>query len=93
MAELSRFLGIVVSVFTRGEIGKHNTPHVHVFTSGNSASIAIDGGRVLAGRLRPSDLWLVRYWMKQHKADLHEAWSAATAGKKPRRILPLKGSR
>lgn len=93
MAELSRFLGIVVAIFTRGEIGHHNTPHVHVFVGDDDASVAIDGGRVIAGSLRAKDLWLVRHWMAQHKAELHEAWAAAVSGKKPRKIPPLRGKR
>lgn len=80
MAELSRFLGIVVAIFTRGE-------------GDDDASVAIDGGRVIAGSLRAKDLWLVRHWMAQHKAELHEAWAAAVSGKKPRKIPPLRGKR
>ena len=69
MAELSRFLGIVV------------------------ASVAIDGGRVIAGSLRAKDLWLVRHWMAQHHASCSSALAAAVSGKKPRKISPLRGKR
>lgn len=93
MAELSRFLGIVISVFTRGEVGKHNTPHVHVFAGDEEASIAIEGGRVIAGSLRPNNLWLVRHWMDQHYVELLDAWEAAKAGKKPHKIPPLRRAR
>ena len=90
MAELSRFLGIVISVFTRGEIGKHKRPHVHVFAGDEDASIAIDDGNILAGALSSKNLWLIWHWMSQHRAELFEAWEAAKAGKKPHKISPLR---
>jgi len=90
MAELARFLGIVISVFTRGEVGKHHQPHIHVFAGDEDASIAIHDGRVLAGSLSSKNLWLVRHWMTQHRAALIEAWEAAKAGRKPHKIPPLR---
>ena len=93
MAELSRFFGIVVVVFTRGEVGQHNKPHVHAFAGDDDVSIAIGSGRVLAGKLRPAELWLLRHWMEQHRDELMDAWEDAIAGRRVRKIAPLRGKR
>lgn len=91
MAELTRFWGIVIAIFFRGEVGRHNRPHIHaIFTRGEEeASIALDTGEVLAGKLHPQNLRLVRIWMELHMEELQEAWDLARHGKTPYKIAPL----
>ncbi len=90
MAELARFWGIVVAVFFRGEVGRHNRPHIHVFIGDDSASIALDTRKIIVGKLNARDLRLVRLWMKIHDEELHEAWDRAVHGKTPYKIAPLR---
>ncbi len=89
MAELSRFYGLVIAIFFRGEFGRHNRPHVHVFHGEHEASIAFDGD-VLSGRLPPTAKKLAKAWIKQHRAELAAAWRTARDGRVPRKIAPLK---
>lgn len=88
MAELSRFYGIIVSIFFRGEIGRHNTPHVHAFYSGESAQVGLDG-EILSGWLPRNAHRLVREWMRLHADDVATQWRAATSGQPVHKIEPL----
>lgn len=50
MPEVSRFFGIVVTMYLEaGE--RHNTPHIHARYSGHRATLAIESGDILAGTL------------------------------------------
>ena len=77
MAELSRFYGIIIAIYFRGEIGRHNMPHVHV------------DGRVLAGELPGTALRLVRQWLRLHADEVAAEWNAARRGQRVHRIEPL----
>lgn len=50
MAELARFLGIVV-VICAEKHGKHHLPHVHARYGGYSAVFNIEDGSVITGNL------------------------------------------
>lgn len=89
MAELSRFYGIVVAIFFRGEIGRHRLPHVHVRYAEHSASVALDG-EILDGSLPPTARRLVVKWMLEHEDELRAAWDRARRGLTPARIEPLR---
>ena len=88
MAELARFYGIVVAIFFRGEVGRHNTPHVHVTYNEFTAAIGFDG-QVLAGDLPGRARNLVRQWMRAHREELQLAWGRAQRGSRPQKIEPL----
>ncbi len=88
MAELSRFYGVVVAVFFRGEFGRHRLAHVHVRCKNEWASVDLDGN-VIEGELPSAARWLVRRWMRLHRAELQAAWDDARAGRTPRKIEPL----
>jgi hypothetical protein len=90
MSELSRFFGIVIAIFARGE-ERHHRAHIHVFVTRDEeyASIALDNGEVLNGRLHPTHLKLVKAWMKLNKAELNAAWAKISHGENPGKIPPL----
>jgi hypothetical protein len=88
MAELSRFYGIVIAIFFRGEFGRHKLPHVHARYAEFSASVALDG-TILDGRLPPTARRLVTKWINEHQDELELAWEQSRRGKTPSRIEPL----
>lgn len=89
MAELSRFYGVVIALFFRGEFGRHRKAHVHVRCQGEWASVDLDGD-ILEGELPPTARWMVRRWMRMHHDEVQAAWNDARAGKTPRKIEPLE---
>ena len=89
MAELARFYGIVISIFFR-DYGKHRRPHIHASYAEHAASIAIDTGALLDGRLPRPVLHLVREWLSNHRPEVWEAWYLASAGKNPGKISKRK---
>jgi len=50
MPTISMFYGILVMILY-GDNERHHTPHIHVRYQGAKASIAIDDGDVLAGKI------------------------------------------
>ncbi|MCL2520731.1 MAG: DUF4160 domain-containing protein [Spirochaetaceae bacterium] len=79
MAELSRFLGIIISLMFFDNI-KHHKPHVHVKYGEYEASIAVDG-EILAGRLPSRQFKIVVGWLATHQDEVYEAWNKAMHGK------------
>ncbi len=86
MPEISRFYGIVISMY----YGDHNPPHFHVRYGGDRAAIEISSLRVLEGKLPPRVLGLVVEWASQHQPELMDNWDAAWNDSPPRRIPPLQ---
>jgi Domain of unknown function (DUF4160) len=89
MAELSRFYGIVIAIFFRGERGRHNLPHIHVRYAEFVASVALDG-TIIEGRLPPTARRLVLRWAHEHQEELEFAWESARRGRTPPKIEPLR---
>jgi hypothetical protein len=69
---------------------RHNLPHIHVRYSGSKASVAIEGGHVLAGFFPPKQLKMVQAWIEIHKDELFADWELAIAGEQPFCIAPLQ---
>jgi hypothetical protein len=90
VAELSRFWGIVIAVFFRGETGRHNRPHVHVSTAEYAAVVAIDDGKILAGSLPIPVRRVVREFVRLRRVELLTAWDEAQSGRRPTKVAPLK---
>jgi hypothetical protein len=84
MPEISRFFGIVVSMF----YSDHNPPHFHIEYAGNKASIDIETGLV-KGKMSRRALKLVFEWMDEHKAELLANWELARQDKELMKIDPL----
>ena len=86
MPEISRFYGIVISMY----YDDHNPPHFHARYGGDRATVEIPSLRVLAGELAPRVLGLVVEWASQHQQELMDNWDAARSDRPPRKIPPLQ---
>jgi len=83
------FYGILVTILY-GDNERHHTPHIHVRYQGAKASIAIDDGDVLAGKIPVKQLKLVQAWVEIHREELLADWELAQNGEEPFRIAPLQ---
>jgi hypothetical protein len=85
MPELSRFLGMVISIY----FDDHNPPHFHVLYNEYEALIAINDLTVLKGSLPSRVLGLAMEWANLHKAELLENWNMVQKDGKFFKIEPL----
>jgi len=86
MPELSRFFGIVVTMY----YDDHAPPHFHVRYSGQKAVFSIEPLDVLRGRLPPRALGLVVEWASLHRVELEDNWERARRLGRLKRIAPLE---
>jgi hypothetical protein len=86
MPEISRFFGIIVTMY----FDEHNPPHFHARYGKEKAAIGIEPVRVLEGRLPPRALGLVVEWASEHREELRTNWNAVQADLPPKRIEPLR---
>lgn len=85
MPEISKFYGIIVSLYWRD----HNPPHLH-FTYGEyECSISVLD-RVVDGKAPAKVIAKVNEWMDLHEAEILSLWEKAQKGDKLGRIEPLK---
>lgn len=70
MPEISRFLGIVISMY----FDEHNPPHFHVRYNEKRAVIAIRNGNLLDGYLPARVRGLVEEWAELHSDELLTMW-------------------
>jgi len=85
MPEISRFLGIVITMY----FNDHNPPHFHVRYEEFRAVPGIAPLELREGNLPPRVLGLVMEWAEMHQAELMENWTSLAAEGKFRRIPPL----
>ena len=85
MPEISRFLGIVITMY----FNDHNPPHFHVRYEDFRAIVGIDPLELGEGQLPPRVFGLVMEWAEIHQAELMENWTTLAAEGKFRRIAPL----
>lgn len=85
MPEISRFLGIVISMFHR----EHERPHFHATYGEYKITVGIEDG-IVRGRFPRRALTLVLEWYQAHREELQENWKSARLGKPLRRIAPLE---
>jgi hypothetical protein len=83
--EISRFLGIVITMFYRD----HGPPHFHAAYGGYDIVVSISEG-VVTGQFPRRALRLVIEWYELHKAELVENWELARQRKPLKRIAPLE---
>ena len=86
MPEVSRFYGLVVRMYSRGE---HPPPHFHVQYGEHRATISIDAVDIVEGWLPRRALRLVQEWARLHQHELRENWGRALMHKPLTRIDPL----
>jgi len=84
--ELSRFYGIVISMY----YSEHSPPHFHAKYGEEQASLRIDNGEILDGNLGRRALRLVREWRALHRAELQDEWMRARAREPLNKIEPLE---
>jgi hypothetical protein len=80
--ELSRFLGIIVTMY----YNDHEPPHFHARYGEHRALIALESLRVIDGALPSRVLGLVLEWAAVHRDELVADWARARA-KEP--LLPI----
>ena len=85
MPEISRFYGIVISMF----YDEHNPPHFHAQYGEHKAVIRINNFALVEGYLPPKALGLVNEWATIHKNDLIENWELARNDQQLKKIAPL----
>ena len=85
MPELSRFLGIIISMY----FDDHNPPHFHVRYNDFRALISIKDLSLFQGELPPRVLGLVMEWAELHKNELLEDWNMVQETGKWFKIEPL----
>lgn len=68
----------------------HSPPHFHAKYSGDQASVRIDNGEILEGRLETRALRLVEEWRGSHQAELLDDWKLAQARQPLNKIEPLE---
>jgi hypothetical protein len=71
MPEISRFLGIVITMY----FNDHNPPHFHVRYENFRALVGIDPLELREGELPPRVLGLVIEWAEMHQAELKGNWT------------------
>lgn len=86
MPELCRFLGIIIAMYYR----EHGVAHFHVVAGDHDATIAIESGDVLAGKLPRKVLRLVQKWRLLHIEQLRENARLAAERRPLKKIDPLE---
>jgi len=86
VAELTRFCGIIISIFFKD----HGIPHIHAWYGGFEASVSMADGSVLAGHLPRRELGRVREWILLNQSALYATWDRASRGKSVSRLPPLR---
>jgi hypothetical protein len=85
MPELSRFLGMIISIY----FDDHNPPHFHVSYNSDEALIAINDLSILKGSLPPRVLGLAMEWARLHQSELLENWNTVQMNGEYFKIDPL----
>jgi hypothetical protein len=85
MPELSRFFGIIITMYWRD----HNPPHFHASYGDDEALITMNG-EVYSGSLPRRALSLVREWLAIHRQELLDNWENAQKREPMKSIEPLE---
>ena len=86
MPEISRFYGIVVSMY----YNEHSGPHFHARYGRAEVAVALPCLAVIKGGLPPRALGLLMEWAARHRDQLAQDWDLARMGKPLKRIPPLE---
>ena len=85
MPEISRFYGIIISLYWRD----HNPPHIH-FTYGDYECTISIIDRVIDGRAPSKVISKVNAWIDIHEDEILSMWERAQNGEELGKISPLK---
>jgi hypothetical protein len=86
MPEISRFLGIIITMY----YNDHAPPHFHAIYGDHEAKIDIASGGVIAGRLPRRAMSLVWEWCDAHRDELIANWEQAERRVPLNKIEPLE---
>ena len=86
MPEISRFLGIIITMY----YNDHPPPHFHVRYNQQKAIIDIQNLSILEGKLTPRVFGLVIEWAAIHQPELLANWQRAREQKPLKKIEPLE---
>lgn len=73
MPEISRFLGIIITMY----FDEHNPPHFHIQYNEHRATIEIRTLNLMAGSLPARVRGLVEEWAELHKEELLHIWETS----------------
>jgi len=85
MPEISRFLGIVISIY----YNEHNPPHFHAEYGEFQITVEIESG-IVNGKFPRRALNAVLEWFVLHKEELMQNWELSLKGKPLNKIKPLE---
>jgi hypothetical protein len=85
MPEISRFLGILITMY----YSDHQPPHLHATYGNYEITVRLEDG-VVEGRFPRRALRHVLDWYEQHTAELAENWRLSRERKALKRIPPLE---
>lgn len=71
MPEITRFNGIIIKIFFRGE---HNPPHFHAIYGEYNGMIEISTLNMIEGDLPSREQALVKEWAEKYQKELQEMW-------------------
>ena len=73
MPEISRFLGIIISMY----FDEHDPPHFHVRYNEHRAAVSIRELNIIAGSLPAKVRGLVQEWAEIHRDELLHIWNTS----------------
>lgn len=74
MPEIARFNGIVIKMYYGDK--DHNPPHAHASFGSHAASVDLNSGEILAGKLPTPVRKQVKEWVMNNKDELMEIWNS-----------------
>ena len=86
MPEISRFFGIIVTMY----FSDHPPAHFHVRYGEWKAQVTIEAISILNGTLPPRVFGLVAEWALAHQDELRENWMLVQNESLPNKIAPLE---
>jgi len=86
MPEISRFLGIVITMYYR----EHAPPHFHASYRELEIRVNIQTGEIMTGRFPPRARQVVLEWLELYREELLEDWELAQKRKPLKKIEPLE---
>ena len=86
MPELSRFFGIVITMYARD----HQPAHFHARYGEYEVLIEIETSRILRGALPRRAQDMIEEWCDLYRPELRAAWNALRRGTSPDKIAPLE---
>lgn len=85
MPEISRFLGISITMY----FNDHMPPHFHAEYNNQEAAFAIDNLSIIAGSLPPRITGFVIEWASQHQKELMANWNLMNINGTFKKVPPL----